>query len=79
MLRFIQCLARRADNQIFAGDEILFKRGACGNRSERCGNACYRTIEVIESLLLNLSCNLSSDAALFDGFVDDNQVARFLD
>src|ERR1044071_9295041 len=72
-------LARGFDDSLFAGEECGFERRACGNRREGRGHAYDRAVEIIESFLLNTRGNLCADAALFDGFMCDDQPAGFLD
>ena len=69
--------SHRIDNMLFAGHKLRLQRRARGHRRERRGDAQYRTVEIIESFLLNARDDFGADAALLDSFVHDDQPAGF--
>ena len=71
--------ANGVDDLSFARNKMHFKRGACGHWRKRGRDAENRTIEKVESFLLDPARNLRADSSLLNGFVDDDKPAGFLD
>ena len=82
-IKIVPTLARhgacRRDDLFHARQKFLFKRRPGGDRRKRRGDAQDRTVQIVKNFLLDSRDDFGADAALLDGFVDNDQTAGFLD